>query len=90
MTLRQRLLDRLISWSPLLLLASFAALTFWLNAQITGGAPKFDGSGRHDPDLFIENFHAVGLDEKGRVRQALTAAARCIFPTTTRPSSTPR
>ena len=80
MTTRQRLLDRLIAWSPLLLLGSFAALTYWLNAQILVGAPKFDGSGRHDPDLFIENFHAVGLDEKGRVRQALTAARAQHFP----------
>jgi len=79
-TTRQRLLDRLIAWSPLLLLGSFAALTFWLNAQIMVGAPKFDGSGRHDPDLFIENVHAVGLDEKGRIRQALTAGRALHFP----------
>jgi lipopolysaccharide export system protein LptC len=80
MTLRPAQLDRLIAWSPVLLLGAFAGLTYWLNAQIQVGNQKFDGSGRHDSDLFIENFKAVSLDAEGRVRQSLTATLARHFP----------
>jgi len=66
-------LDRLIGWSPVLLLGALAAMTYWLNSQVRVPGPSFDGSGRHDADVFVENFKAVSLDEKGRVRQALEA-----------------
>ena len=56
-----------------LLLGALAALTYWLNAQVHVDEPSFDGSGRHDPDVFIEDFKAVNLDQDGRIRQALTA-----------------
>ncbi len=80
MTLRPAQIDRLIAWSPVLMLGAFAALTYWLNAQINVSTQKFDGSGRHDPDLYIENFKAVSLDPKGRVRQSLTATKARHFP----------
>jgi lipopolysaccharide export system protein LptC len=80
MKLRPARLDRLVAWSPVLLLGAFAGLTYWLNAQIQVGAQKFDGSGRHDPDLFIEDFKAVSLDAQGRVRQALTAKLARHYP----------
>jgi lipopolysaccharide export system protein LptC len=80
MTPWTKVLDRLIAWSPVLMLGSFAALTYWLNAQILVGSPRFDGSGRHDPDIFIENFHAVSLDANGRVRQSLNARLARHFP----------
>jgi lipopolysaccharide export system protein LptC len=73
-------IDRLIAWSPVLLLAGFAALTYWLNAQIQAAPPPFDGSGRHDPDLYIDNFKAVVLGPDGAVRQAITARAGRHFP----------
>jgi lipopolysaccharide export system protein LptC len=73
-------LDRLISWSPVLLLGSLAALTYWLNAQVPLPEPSFDGSGRHDPDVFVENFRAVNLDKDGRVRQALVASRAQHYP----------
>ena len=38
--------DRLIAWSPVLLLGALAALTYWLNAQVQVAGPSFDGSGR--------------------------------------------
>ncbi len=65
--------DRLVTWSPVLLLGALAGLTYWLNAQVRLAEPAFDGSGRHDPDVFVENFRAVNLDQDGRVRQALVA-----------------
>jgi len=80
MKLKRATFDRLVAWSPVLLLGSLAALTYWLNAQVQRGAPAFDGSGRHDPDLYIEDFKAESLDEEGRVRQALTARVARHYP----------
>jgi lipopolysaccharide export system protein LptC len=76
----QAWLDRLVAWSPVLLLGGLAALTYWLNLQIRVGEPAFDGSRRHDPDVFVENFKAIVLDDKGRVRQALEARRADHFP----------
>jgi len=73
-------LDRLITWSPVLLLGSLAGLTYWLNTQVRLAAPAFDGSGRHDPDVFVETLRAVNLDQDGRVRQALVANRAEHFP----------
>jgi lipopolysaccharide export system protein LptC len=73
-------LDRLIAWSPVLLLGAFTALTYWLNAQVITGSAKFDGSSRHDVDLYIEDFKAVSLDEEGRIRQSITAKVARHFP----------
>jgi lipopolysaccharide export system protein LptC len=73
-------LDRLIAWSPVFLLGAFAALTYWLNAQVQPGGAAFDGSGRHDTDLYIEDFKAVSLDPEGNVRQSITARIARHFP----------
>lgn len=74
------LIDRLVSWSPVLLLGGLAALTYWLDAQIQPPAPRRDGSARHDPDLYIENFRALSLDAEGRPRQTLAARRAQHFP----------
>jgi lipopolysaccharide export system protein LptC len=74
------LLDRLIAWSPVLLLGSLAALTYWLDAQVQPAAPRRDGSTRHDPDLFLVNFRAVNYDENGKPRETLAAARGNHFP----------
>jgi lipopolysaccharide export system protein LptC len=80
MTRTRAWLDRLIAWSPVFLLGAFAALTYWLNAQVQPAAGPFDGSGRHDTDLYIEDFKAVSLDAQGRVRQSITAKIARHFP----------
>lgn len=67
------LIDRLVSWSPVLLLGGLAALTYWLDAQIQADTARRDGSMRHDADMFIENFRAVSFDADGRPRQSLSA-----------------
>jgi lipopolysaccharide export system protein LptC len=77
---RQAWADRLITWSPVLLLGSLAGLTYWLNTQVRLAEPTFDGSGRHDPDVFVETFRAVNLDQDGRVRQALVANRADHYP----------
>ena len=79
---RQALLERLVTWSPVLLLGSLAAMTYWLNTQVRIAVPESDGSSRHDPDLFASDFKAINLDQDGRVRQALTAASAQHFPDT--------
>ncbi len=69
----RRRLDRLTAWSPVLLLAALAALTYWLDAQIR--APEASPRPpRHEPDMFIENFRAVTLGEDGKTRQSIRAA----------------
>src|SRR5262249_26418289 len=70
------------TWSPVLLLGSLAAMTYWLNSQVRIAVPDSTGSSRHDPDLFAADFKAVSLDQDGRVRQSLTAAAAQHFPDT--------
>lgn len=80
MTRGRAWLDRLIAWSPVLLLGAVTALTYWLNAQVQPGAASFDGSGRHDTDLYIENFKAISMDAEGRVRQSITAKIARHFP----------
>ena len=80
MTRGRTWLDRLIAWSPVFLLGAFTALTYWLNAQVQPGSAAFDGSGRHDTDLYIEDFKAVSLDAQGRVRQSITAKVARHFP----------
>jgi len=68
------LLDRLTAWSPVLLLAGLAALTYWLDAQVQSPSNAGDGKPKHEPDMYIENFRAVALGPDGKARQAISAA----------------
>jgi lipopolysaccharide export system protein LptC len=77
---RRARIDRLVAWSPVILLGCLAALTYWLDAQVQTSARKADGSSRHDPDLYIERFSAVTFDAEGHVRQMLAAARARHFP----------
>lgn len=77
---RRARLDRLVAWSPVLLLGSLAALTYWLDAQVQPTAARRDGATRHDPDLYIENFGAVSFDASGRVLQSLAAKRAQHYP----------
>jgi lipopolysaccharide export system protein LptC len=66
-----RLLNRLTSWFPVLLLASLAMLTYWLDAQVQS---EVRGSGPgHDPDYFVEDFAATKFGKDGTVIEQLTA-----------------
>ena len=73
------MLDRATAWSPVLLLGSLAALTYWLDAQVQPPPPPRDGSARHEPDIFIEGFRAVELDAKGRLRQLVSGKRAVHF-----------
>ena len=74
------LLDRLVAWSPVLLLGALAALTYWLDAQVQPPAAHRDGSSRHDADLFLTDFKAVTFDARGLPRESLKAAGASHFP----------
>ena len=72
--------DRLISWSPVLLLGALAALTYWLDAQVQPTPAHRDGSTRHDADLFLVDFRAVNFDENGKPIESLAAVRGDHFP----------
>lgn len=73
-------LDRLVAWSPVLLLGGLAALTFWLDAQVRTPIARHDGASRHDPDLYIDHLSAVSFDANGRVVQSLAAKRAQHYP----------
>jgi len=70
---RRALIDRMVAWSPVLLLGGLAALTYWLDAQVQADTARRDGTARHDADMYIENFRAVSYDADGTLRQSLAA-----------------
>jgi lipopolysaccharide export system protein LptC len=67
------LVERWTAWSPVLLLAALAALTFWLDAQVQAPEGPRNGEQRHDPDTFITNFRAQSFDVAGHIKQSLVA-----------------
>jgi lipopolysaccharide export system protein LptC len=72
--------DRFTAWSPVLLLGALAALTYWLDAQVQGPPERRDGSSRHDPDVFLENFRTITFDANGQPRETLAAERAEHFP----------
>lgn len=76
----RELVDRFIAWSPVLLLGALAALTYWLDAQVQTPPARRDGSARHDPDLFLQDFKAITFDSQGNARETLSAARAEHFP----------
>jgi lipopolysaccharide export system protein LptC len=72
--------DRLITWSPLILVALLATMSFWLDRKVQPPAHRPDGSSRHDPDFIIEGFSAVKMNPDGTRRYALTAKRMVHFP----------
>jgi lipopolysaccharide export system protein LptC len=69
----QQFVDRLVAWSPVLLLGGLAALTYWLDAQVQIPPARPDASKRHAADIFIDNFRGESFDAEGRLRQSLGA-----------------
>ena len=72
--------DRLITWSPLILLALLATMSFWLDRKVQPTAHRADGSTRHDPDFIVEGFSAVKMNPDGTRRYALAAKRMVHFP----------
>lgn len=72
--------DRLITWSPLILVALLATMSFWLDRKVQLPAHRPDGSSRHDPDFIVEGFSAVKMNPDGTRRYALAAKRMVHFP----------
>lgn len=65
--------QRLVAWTPLIVAAVLAALTFWLD-RVVQVAQFVDSRGfAHDPDYIIENLKATAFDMKGQPRHQLEA-----------------
>ncbi len=67
-------------WFPVVLLALMAALTYWLERSVQATLPKKDGSQRHDPDYYVENFTAIRLGPDGQPQSRLKAAKMTHYP----------
>lgn len=72
--------DRLVNWSPLVLVALLASLTFWLDRKVQSPPRLPDGSSRHDPDFILEGFSAVKMNPDGSRRYALSAKRMVHYP----------
>lgn len=72
--------DRLITWSPLILVALLATMSFWLDRKVQPPAHRPDGGTRHDPDFIVEGFSAVKMNPDGTRRYALAAKRMVHFP----------
>lgn len=56
-------------------------LSIWLQfGLIQQEQVVFDGNERHDPDYYIENFTAIGMDEEGNRRYVLEAERLVHYP----------
>ena len=75
----QRLLNRLSTWFPVLLLASLAMLIYWLDSQVQGDGRAKAVAGQ-DPDYFLEDFAATSFGKDGSVIQQLAARKLTHYP----------
>ena len=71
---------RLTLWFPLGLMILLALLTFWLDRTVQEPLFKRDGSTRHAPDYWVENFVAKRLGEDGLPLHTLAAVMLEHFP----------
>src|SRR4051794_34106864 len=76
----QRFAVRLSAWFPVLLLATLAMLTYWLDAQVQRGSLGIGQHDKRDPDYFLEDFAATRFGPDGRVVQRLAAKKLIHYP----------
>jgi lipopolysaccharide export system protein LptC len=72
-------LYRLTPWFPVVLLASLAMLTYWLDLQVSRGEHA-DGRQIKDPDYYVEDFAATRFGRDGSVVQQLAAKKLTHYP----------
>lgn len=72
--------DRLFKWYPVLFLLALAALTLWLDQKVQPPQPARDGSARHDPDFYIDDFVAQRMNPDGTRRYALKGRKLVHYP----------
>ncbi len=72
--------ERVSAWFPLLLLASLALLTFWLDQAVRLPAIAGETAKRHDPDYFVDGLSAMKMNRQGKVEYTLTAERMLHYP----------
>ncbi|MFZ0488028.1 MAG: LPS export ABC transporter periplasmic protein LptC [Arenicellales bacterium] len=61
--------------------ACLGLLSVWLQfGFIEQPVKKFTGNERHDPDYYMENFTAVGMDKEGRRKYIIEAERMVHYP----------
>ncbi len=63
--------DRLVVWSPAILLLLLAVLTWWLDAKVRATLDAAAATSRGAPDFYIEGFKAVRMNTDGSRRYEL-------------------
>jgi lipopolysaccharide export system protein LptC len=74
-----RVLNRLTTWFPVLLLASLAMLTYWLDSQVQRG-DRGPAAALKEPDYYVEDFAATRYGKDGTVVQQLSAKKMTHYP----------
>ncbi|MBS4099229.1 MAG: LPS export ABC transporter periplasmic protein LptC [Sulfuricella sp.] len=72
--------DRLSVWFPVGLVFLLALLTFWLDRMVQPPGAQKDGSQRHDPDYWVENFTATRMGPDGTPQYVLVGGKMTHFP----------
>jgi len=65
---------------PLILIASLAGMTYWLDLASRAPTGASDGKTRHDPDYIVENFEVRRFDPEGALQHSLRAPLMRHFP----------
>ncbi|MGD2138829.1 MAG: LPS export ABC transporter periplasmic protein LptC [Burkholderiales bacterium] len=63
--------DRLIAWSPVILLLLLAMLTWWLDSRVRLPGEQTEASAQRDPEFYVEGFMAVRMNPDGTRRYEL-------------------
>lgn len=74
------MIERLLKFFPVLLLALLAALTYWLDKVVQGPAEVGKKALTHSPDFTVDKLLATRMDVNGRIRDSLQAAKMLHFP----------
>lgn len=72
--------ERLTAWFPLLLLATLAALTFWLDRAVQAPPQGPPGIMRHDPDYVADGLAVMRMAPDGSIKHTLTARRMVHYP----------
>ena len=73
-----RILEKILY---LTLICGLGLLSVWLQIDIIEQKPKEETKQlRHDPDYYVENFTAVGMDKEGKRRYVLEAERMVHYP----------
>ena len=72
--------DRLVAWSPVILLLLLVVLTWWLDARVSAPIMEFGATSQNDPEFYIEGFMAVRMNPDGSRRYELSGVRLTHYP----------